>query len=79
MDAVDLSLIVELFESKDKFAEGKISLFKAVDGDGTLVDRPDTENELAEVSVILVREDAIEEARAQAIDVQKQLPSLVTA
>ena len=43
-----------------------------------LVDCADAENEFAEVFVVVAWEDTVEYARAKAIDVQKQLPGLVT-
>ena len=71
VETVDPSLIVEYLEFDDVFAEGKIGLFKAGGGNRALVNRPDTKNKLAEVFVILLGEDTIEDARAKDIDVKK--------
>ena len=79
METINLSLIVEFFKLDDIFVKGNICFFEAVERNGTLVDCPDTKDELAEVFVILVWEDAIEDTRAKSIDVEKQLPCLVTA
>ena len=79
MEAVDPSLVVECFKLYDIFTKGKTRFFEAGDGNQLLVDYPDTKNKLAEVFVICVREDAVEDARTKAIDVKKQLPCFVTA
>lgn len=71
MEAVNLSLIVECFELNDEFPKGKFSFFEARKGDGALVDDSDAKNELAEVFIVLVGEDAVEDARAKAVDVQE--------
>ena len=44
-----------------------------------MVDYLDPKDEFAEVFVVLVREDSVEDTRSKAIDVQKQLPGFVTA
>ena len=79
MEAVSLPLVVEVFKLNGVFTEVVVGLFKAGDRNGALVYGPDPRNELAKVSVILVREDTVEDARTKAIDVEKQFPCLVTA
>lgn len=69
LETVNLSLIVEFLESDDEFAEGEISFFEAGNRNGALVDCPNTKNELAEVFIILIRENTVEDARAKAVDV----------
>ena len=69
MEAITFSLIVECFKLDDKFAKGKLGLFQANDRNGALVDRPDAKNELAEVLIILVGEDTVKDARAEAVNI----------
>lgn len=69
MEAVDLPLIVEFLEKYDILTKEIFGFFEAGDGDGTLVDYPDAKNKLAEVFVILVGEDAVEDTRPKPIDV----------
>jgi hypothetical protein len=71
MKTFDPSLVVEFFELDDKFAKEKIGFSEGGEGDRSLVDRADAENEFAEVDVILFREDAIEYTRPKAVDVEK--------
>ena len=71
VEAADLPLVIEVFELDDIFTEGKIGLFEAGHGHRALVNCPDSKNELAEVFIILVREDAVEDARPETIDVEK--------
>lgn len=71
VETVDLSLVIEIFELDDIFPEGKVGLFEARDGHRSLVNYPNAKDELAEVLVVLVRENAMEDARAKAIDVQQ--------
>ena len=71
VDTVNLPPIVEFLELDDKFAKGKIGFLEVGDGNRTLVDRPDAKNQLAEAFVIFVGEDAVEDTRSKAIDVQK--------
>ena len=78
VEVVDLSLIVEFFKLYDVFAEGKIGFLEAGDRNRPLVDNADPKNEFAEVFVIFVREDTVEDTGPEAIDVQKQFPGLVT-
>lgn len=77
LEAVDLSLIIELFKRNDVLAKGKVSLLEVGERDRTLVDYPDAKDEFAEVLVIFVREDAVKDARPETIHVQKQLPGFV--
>ena len=79
VEAFDLPLVVKLFELDDVLTQGEISFFEAGDGDRALVDCADAKDEFAEVFVVLVREDAVENARPKSIDVQKQLPGFVAA
>ena len=78
LEAVYLSLVVKLFELDDVFPKGETCLFEAGDGNRALVDRADSKNEFAEVFVVLVREDAIEDAGPKAVHIQQQLPGFIT-
>lgn len=78
VEAVDLSPIVEFFELYDIFAEGKIGFLEVGDRNRPLVDNANPKNEFAEVFIIFVREDTIEDTGSKAIDVQKQFPGFVT-
>jgi hypothetical protein len=78
METVNLSLIVEFFELYNIFAKGEIGFFEAGDGNQALVDCADAKNKLAEVLIVLVGEDTVEDAGPEAIDVQKQLPGFIT-
>lgn len=78
VDTVDLSLVVELFKLDDELAKGKIGFLKAGNRNRALVDCPDAKDKLAEMSVVLVGEDAVEDPRAETVDVEKQLRRLVT-
>ena len=44
-----------------------------------MVDYSDPKDEFAEVFVVLVGEDSVEDTGSKAIDVQKQLPGFVAA
>ena len=78
METVNFPLIVEFFELNNIFAKGEVSFFKAGDRIRALVDYPDAENEFAEVLVILVRKDTIEDTGTKAINIQKQFPCFIT-
>ena len=69
MEAIDVSAIVQLFKLNDIFTKGKVGFFEACNRNQTLVDSLDAKNESAEVFVILLREDTVEDTRAKAIDV----------
>ena len=69
MEAIDLSLIIQHFKLDNVFTKGKVGFFETCDGNRTLVDHPNAENKPAEVFIILLREDAIEDTRPKAIDV----------
>jgi len=71
LEAVNLSLVVELFKLDDVLAKGKVGFFEAGDGNRALVNCADTKNKFAEVPVVLVWEDTVEDARPEAIDVEK--------
>jgi len=78
LEAVDLSLIIELFKFDDVLAKGEIGFFEAGNGDRVLVDRSDAKNEFAKVPVVLVGEDTIEDTGPEDVDVQKEFPGFVT-
>ena len=67
LEAVDLSLIIKFLELDDVFTEGKVGFSEAGDGDRALVYYPNAENELAEMFVVLVGENAIEDAGSKAV------------
>ena len=69
VETVDLSLIVEILKFDYILAKGVIGLFEAGNGNRALVDCPNAKNEPAEVFIILVGEDTVEDTRAEAIDV----------
>ena len=71
VEAVNLPLIVEFLELYNVFAKGKIGFFETGDRNQSLVDYPDSENEPAEVFVICVGENAVEDTRTEAIDVEE--------
>jgi len=69
VETVDLSLVVEILEFNDILAKGVISLFEACNRNRALIDRPNAKNEPAEVFVILVGEDTVEDTGTEPIDV----------
>ena len=69
MEAINVLAIVQLFKLNDIFTKGKVGFFEACNRNRTLVDSPDAKNESAEVFVILLGEDTVEDTRAKAIDV----------
>ena len=79
MEAVDFPLVIKVLELDNIFAESEIGLFEAGDGNRALVHYPDAKDELAEMFVVFVREDAVEDTGSETIDIQKQFPCLVTA
>ena len=71
VEAVNLPLIVEFLELYDVFTKGKISFCEAGDRNRSLVDYPDSKNKLAEVFVICVGENAVEDTGTKAVDVEE--------
>ena len=69
MEAIDVLAIVQLFKLNDIFVKGKVGFFEACNRNRTLIDNSDAKNESAEVFVILLGEDTVEDTRAKAIDV----------
>ena len=67
MEALDLSLIIEGLELDDVLTEGKVGFAEAGDRDRALVYRPNAEDKLAEMAVVLVRENTIEDPWSEAI------------
>ena len=79
VETIRLPLIVEVLKLDRELEEKSVSEGKLFCGYPSLVDEPDSSNELAEVEVIWLWQYSIKEPRPQDVQIDQIFPSLVAA
>jgi hypothetical protein len=79
VETIGLPLIVEVLKLDGELEEKSVSEGKLLRGYPSLVDEPDSSNELAEVEVIWLWQYSIKEPGPQDVQIDQIFPSLVAA
>jgi hypothetical protein len=79
VEAFDLPFVIEKFKLKDPLKKQLVGALELRERDLSLVEDPYSDHQFTVVRVILFREYPIEEPGSQTIEIEKELPSLVSA
>jgi hypothetical protein len=78
MEPIWVPLAIDDLEVEDPLEKELMCSYQLLPRDSTLMDDTDRPNEPTEVIIIEIRENAIEHARSEAVDVVEEFPSLIT-